>query len=75
MMQSIVRYHRDDEGAWVAVLGCGHGQHLRHDPPWMNREWVTTEQGRASMIGFQLDCKKCEENAPKDFPQSPIEDC
>ncbi len=74
MMQSIVRYHLDDEGAWVAVLGCGHGQHLRHDPPWMNCEWVTTEQGRASMIGFQLDCKKCEENVPKDFLQSPSED-
>ncbi len=75
MMQSIVRYHQDDEGSWVAVLGCGHGQHLRHDPPWMNREWVTIEQGRAAMIGFQLDCKKCEENAPKDFSQSPPEAC
>ncbi|MFB8831117.1 DUF3565 domain-containing protein [Azotobacter sp. CWF10] len=24
----------------MAVLSCGHTQHLRHQPPWQNRPWV-----------------------------------
>jgi hypothetical protein len=27
------------------------------------REWVTTEEGRASRLGVELECKKCEEDA------------
>ena len=42
----IVAYHADELGDWVAELDCGHGQHVRHDPPWQVREWVTTERGR-----------------------------
>lgn len=59
-MQSIIGYHLDDFGHWVAQLECGHNQHVRHEPPWMNREWVTTEEGRVSMLGFKLKCKRCE---------------
>ena len=66
MKRSITGYHRDDLGNWVAELECGHYQHVHHDPPWMLREWVTTEQGRESMLGFELHCKKCDENAPRD---------
>jgi len=42
--QPIVGYHLDDEGHWVAELACGHGQHVRHDPPWQVRPWVTTPE-------------------------------
>jgi len=33
MNQSIIGYHLDDQGDWVADLACGHGQHVRHQPP------------------------------------------
>ena len=68
MMQRIAGYHEDSEGHWVAELECGHNQHVRHEPPWMSREWVTTEQGRESMLGFELKCIQCNENAPMDRP-------
>jgi Protein of unknown function (DUF3565) len=58
----IVGYHLDEVGDWVAELECGHGQHVRHDPPWQVREWVTTEQGRASHLGTTLDCVRCVES-------------
>lgn len=61
MKQKIVGFHRDDEGDWVADLRCGHTQHVRHRPPWQNRPWVTTETGRRSRLGIELECKKCEE--------------
>ena len=60
MKQGITGYHKDDENHWVARLSCGHFQHVRHDPPWMNRLWVTTLEGRNSMLGFELECKKCD---------------
>lgn len=66
MLQPITGYHRDDDNHWVAQLGCGHNQHVRHDPPWQKREWVTTAKGRAQMLGFKLDCKKCDQGAPID---------
>ncbi|PYS47446.1 MAG: DUF3565 domain-containing protein [Acidobacteria bacterium] len=44
-----------------AVLDCGHLQHVRHDPPLNVRHWVLTEEGRASRLGFELDCKRCDE--------------
>ncbi len=34
---------------------------MRHDPPWIVRDWVLTEEGRAAFIGRVLDCKKCDE--------------
>ncbi|WP_339908037.1 DUF3565 domain-containing protein [Symmachiella dynata] len=66
MKQLITGYHRDDEDHWVAQLACGHNQHVRHDPPWMNRKWVTTVVGRERMLGHLLDCIKCDEQAPPD---------
>jgi hypothetical protein len=59
MLRSITGFHLDDEHHWVAELVCGHGQHVRHDPPWQVREWVTTEAGRASRIGVELECLLC----------------
>ncbi|MFO7530199.1 MAG: DUF3565 domain-containing protein [Marinobacter sp.] len=66
MKQPITGYHRDEENHWVAQLACGHNQHVRHDPPWVNRPWVTAEEGRRSMLGFELECKKCDQGAPSD---------
>ncbi|WP_298771575.1 DUF3565 domain-containing protein [uncultured Shewanella sp.] len=67
MKQAIIAYHLDDERHWVAELECGHFQHVRHNPPWISRPWVTSSQGRAQMLGYQLNCKKCDINAPKDI--------
>ncbi len=66
MRQPIVGYHRDDENHWVAHLACGHNQHVRHNPPWVERPWVTSYVGRAAMLGLLLDCKKCDLRAPAD---------
>lgn len=56
----IVAFEQDSEGHWVAVLECGHRQHVRHNPPWTNRPWVVTEKGRVQAIGRTLECAKCE---------------
>jgi len=61
----IVGFHQDEEGHWVADLECGHGQHVRHRPPWINRPWVTTQQGRERALGSVLDCRRCDEPAPR----------
>lgn len=60
MLQAIISFHLDEEQHWVADLACGHGQHVRHNPPWQNRHWVMTEKGRKEKLGVKLDCKKCE---------------
>ena len=57
--RKIVWFHQDDYGAWVAELECGHQQHVRHDPPWTIRDWVTTPEGRQSRIGHKLVCPSC----------------
>ncbi|WP_193163804.1 DUF3565 domain-containing protein [Microbulbifer hainanensis] len=66
MQQPITSYHRDEDDHWVAELACGHFQHVRHDPPWQNRPWVITAEGRKSMLGQTLDCIKCDDGAPPD---------
>lgn len=65
MNRPISGYHRDEEGHWVAELECGHFQHVRHIPPWQNRPWVETEAGRNTMLGYELNCKKCDLRAPE----------
>lgn len=64
MNQRIIGFHRDEHGDWVADLECGHGQHVRHDPPWSERPWVVTPQGREQKLGDVLLCKKCDEESP-----------
>jgi hypothetical protein len=63
MKQTITDFELDDEHHWRAILTCGHRQHVRHDPPLTTRTWVLTPEGRASRIGFELDCKRCDEEA------------
>ena len=67
MQQKIIDYHQDVEQDWVARLACGHFQHVRHKPPFINRPWVVLFEGRQSMLGHQLNCKKCDLAAPRDF--------
>jgi Protein of unknown function (DUF3565) len=49
--RGITGYQQDDEGHWGAELECGHRQHIRHNPPWVNRPWVTTAEGRTAALG------------------------
>ena len=64
--RAIVGFIVDDEGHWVAMLSCGHGQHVRHEPPLQSRPWVLSAEGRASRMGTTLPCMRClaEEPAP-----------
>ena len=61
MMRAIVAYFQDEENHWVALLDCGHTQHVRHDPPWQQRPWVQSEAGRAQHLGSLLACVECRE--------------
>jgi tellurite resistance-related uncharacterized protein len=60
MKRPIMGFDSDDEGDPIAILNCGHGQHVRHNPPFINRPWVTSEQGRNGMIGKTLNCVRCD---------------
>jgi len=66
MQQAITGYHKDVLDDWVAELQCGHFQHVRHNPPFINRPWVVTKKGRHSMLGYKLNCKKCDLGEPSD---------
>jgi hypothetical protein len=56
----IIGFHQDTEGDWVADLACLHRQHVRHRPPFQERPWVLTAQGRAARVGTDLDCPLCD---------------
>ncbi len=60
MQRPITGYHQDEKGDWVAELSCGHGQHIRHNPPFTLRPWGQTPEGRASKLGMELDCVRCD---------------
>ena len=62
--RAIIDFHQDEHQDWVADLECGHTQHVRHQPPWQERPWVITTEGRQSHLGQTLLCKKCDEDAP-----------
>jgi hypothetical protein len=66
MNRKITGFYTDSENHWVAELECGHGQHMRHDPPWIERPWVMTEEGRNSRLGQELSCVRCDELAIED---------
>jgi tellurite methyltransferase len=57
--RTVTGFRVDTDGDWVAVLDCHHGHHARHDPPWQERSWTQTEEGRQSMVGTTMGCPKC----------------
>jgi 2-methylisocitrate lyase-like PEP mutase family enzyme len=64
VLQKITGFHQDEHLDWVADLECGHTQHVRHKPPWTNRPWVATAEGRERFIGHNLDCRNCDNAGP-----------
>jgi RNA polymerase sigma-70 factor (ECF subfamily) len=62
--QVIIDFDQDELGDWRAILACGHRQHVRHNPPFVNRPWVLTEEGRSRFLGATLECKACDEGEP-----------
>lgn len=64
MKQKIVGFRQDELGDWMAELACGHTQHVRHNPPFSQRPWVLTAEGRQTFIGHELNCKRCDEPLP-----------
>jgi len=62
--RTIVAFHQDAAGEWIAELSCTHRQHVRHDPPWQVRTWVTSESGRRGMLGLTMPCEQCQEELP-----------
>jgi hypothetical protein len=58
-LRKIVDFFQDAESHWVAQLSCGHGQHVRHEPPMQNRPWVLTVEGRQLHVGTSLSCMSC----------------
>lgn len=60
MRRSIVGFHQDTKGDWVAELACLHNQHVRHKPPFQDRPWVMTESGRASHLDSKIECPLCD---------------
>ena len=60
MERRIIDFYLDAADDWVAVLDCGHGQHVRHRPPFINRPWVATAPGREARLGTELSCVRCD---------------
>ncbi|SED09402.1 Protein of unknown function [Pseudomonas mohnii] len=63
---TITGFHQDEDGHWVAELSCGHTQHLRHQPPWQSRAWVTDPAQRHEKIGQPFDCGWCAQGSVSD---------
>ena len=60
MQRTIVGFHQDDAGEWVAELSCLHRQHVRHQPPFRVAPWVLVDAERAARVGAPLDCPPCD---------------
>ncbi|HUN52857.1 MAG TPA: DUF3565 domain-containing protein [Candidatus Sulfotelmatobacter sp.] len=60
----IAGFRQDVEGQWVADLDCGHSRHVRHQPPWQERAWVTSVAGRRTHLGSTLTCRRCAAGEP-----------
>ena len=76
MQRAITGFATDAAGDPIALLSCGHPQHVRHRPPFFERPWVTSEAGRAGMLGRPLECVRCDRlELPADFvayKQTPV---
>jgi hypothetical protein len=63
VLRAIVGYKCDEMGEWIALLECGHRQHVRHRPPWQEQPWVLTTEGRQGRLGTPLGCGDCDQQA------------
>jgi hypothetical protein len=54
MQRQVVSFYQDEQGHWAAMLECGHGQHIRHDPPW-TRAGVGGDRRGKSGADWELD--------------------
>ncbi|MEE4084118.1 DUF3565 domain-containing protein [Pseudomonas viridiflava] len=63
---TVIDFQQDEEGHWVAMLSCGHTQHLRHQPPWQSRAWVLDPAKRQQKIGQGFHCGWCAKAADND---------
>ncbi|WP_296127701.1 DUF3565 domain-containing protein [Pseudomonas sp. Ga0074129] len=72
----LLDFRQDEHGDWVAVLSCGHTQHLRHQPPWQNRAWVLDAQKRQAQLGKAFLCGWCaaEHDAREAHTERPHQD-
>ncbi|HEY1650827.1 MAG TPA: DUF3565 domain-containing protein [Acidimicrobiales bacterium] len=75
MRRAIVGFERDEVGDWVALLECGHRQHVRHHPPWQERPWVQTAEGRQERLGTPLECADCEAGDPACWAHKVCPEC
>jgi hypothetical protein len=64
VIRTIDGFHADEVGDWVAELSCLHDQHVRHRPPFWDRPWVLSEDGREDRIGSAIDCPLCDRAEP-----------
>lgn len=60
MERTIVSFHQDGAGDWVADLSCLHRQHIRHCPPFQVAPWVLDGAERGDRVGSALDCPLCD---------------
>jgi hypothetical protein len=56
----IKSFRQDPRGDWIAELACGHTRHVRHRPPWQNRPWTQTPEGRSAHLGADIECPICD---------------
>jgi hypothetical protein len=68
--RTIVGFHVDPQGEWVAELACGHRQHVRHRPPFFPRPWVLEAEGRRQHLGTPLACRLCDQDVPAPPPDA-----
>ncbi|MFV0299030.1 MAG: DUF3565 domain-containing protein [Hyphomicrobiaceae bacterium] len=59
MERTIIGFRQDDEGYWIAEFDCGHSQHVRHKPPFIERPWVVSDDERRAYIGRRMTCGQC----------------
>ena len=68
MRRAMVGFEQDEHGDWVALLECGPRQHVRHRPPWQERPWVLSADGRQGRVGQSLECSPCDAEQPGAVP-------
>ena len=61
MIRSITGFLPDGSDGWQAELICLHRHPIRHRPPFHQRAWVTSEQGRTEHLGTLIDCEECDD--------------